>query len=114
MNDQRTFLQAVHTIPIELPPMRPVGADLDGFFDEDALTEADALDSAVDVELCRLPDGRYTMGVPVQPEVGAVLLSLGEALDLLRASLLDGDGVTVNADRVPGAETAVRQPEQRQ
>ena len=62
---------ATYTIPIPLPPMATVGDDLDGYCEEDALSEADALDSAVDVEMSRLPDGRYTLGVPVVPDAGA-------------------------------------------
>lgn len=70
----------------------------DGYFEDDALSEEDALDSAVDVEMSRLHDGRYAFGVPVVPEVGAVLVSLGEVLDLVREALLAGHGVTVVPD----------------
>lgn len=70
----------------------------DGEFEEDALSEQDALDSAVDVEMSRLQNGRYTFGVPVMPEAGAVLVSLGEVLDLVRDALLAGHGVTIVPD----------------
>ena len=98
---------ATYTIPIPLPPMATVGDDLDGYCEEDALSEADALDSAVDVEMSRLPDGRYTFGVPIVPDVGAVLLPLGEALDMLRDSLLEGCGVTLTPDVEPLAESPI-------
>lgn len=94
------------------PVFAGYSADLDGFFDEDALSEADAIDASATIEVSRDSLGVYRMAEPIgeEPEAGALRMGLDEALDLVRAMLLEGGVVSLRPELtdadllLPGAQ----------
>jgi len=78
-----------------------VADDEHDFFSEEALTEADAIDSAIDVEVTRDNQGVYRLAVPVSDyttDPAALRMDLGEAVELVRAMLQEGGTVTLRSE----------------